>query len=235
MSEAESAVIDKRAELSTLSLSFPIAMGYIPLGAVFGFLLIKAGAAWWLAPLASIFVFAGAAQYMAIPMVAAGLPYSAIALATLVVNLRHVFYGLSLLDRMPDNRWARNYLIWALTDENYSVLSTLPRTTPARKMVSIAMLNHGWWVLGSTIGAVIGAQSQIALQGMDFSLAALFAVLAIEQWRSTRWPTPILVALVSYLLARWWMPSQALAISIGLCVVAGVVLMKWVPGEKADD
>jgi 4-azaleucine resistance transporter AzlC len=223
------------ASLNMLSLSLPIAMGYIPLGAVFGFLLIKAGAVWWLAPLASIFVFAGAAQYMAIPMVAAGLPYGAIALATLVVNLRHVFYGLSLLDRMPRHRLARGYLIWALTDENYSVLSALPRDTPEGKMVGIAMLNHGWWVLGSLLGAIIGAQVQLSLTGMDYSLAALFAVLAVEQWRSSRQLAPILIALFSYLLACWLMPAQALAVSIALCVLTGVFMSKFAMRRLSHD
>jgi len=235
MSDTQPALAVTVPTLTTFSLSLPIAMGYIPLGAVFGFLLVKAGAAWWLAPVASIFVFAGAAQYMAIPMVAAGMPYGAIALATLVVNLRHVFYGLSLLDRMPKNLLQRAYLAWSLTDETYSVLSSLPRETPAKKMIHIAMLNHGWWVLGSLLGAVIGASAQITLKGMDFSLAALFAVLAVEQWRSTRWATPILVALLSYFVARWLMPTQALAVSIAACVVAGVLLAKFETKENTDD
>ena len=86
---------------SVLSLTTPVAMGYIPLGTVFGFLFVQAGAEWWLAVLSSIVVFAGAAQYMMIPMLVAGLPVGAIALATLIVNLRHVFYGLSLLNKFP--------------------------------------------------------------------------------------------------------------------------------------
>ena len=87
--------------LSLLSLTTPVAMGYIPLGMVFGFLFVQAGGAAWLAVLSSIVVYAGAAQYMMVPMLAAGLPVGTIALATAVVNLRHVFYGLSLLDRLP--------------------------------------------------------------------------------------------------------------------------------------
>jgi hypothetical protein len=91
--------------LSLLSLTTPVAMGYIPLGMVFGFLFVQAGGAAWLAVLSSIVVYAGAAQYMMVPMLAAGLPVGAIALATAVVNLRHVFYGLSLLDRLPEQAW----------------------------------------------------------------------------------------------------------------------------------
>ena len=107
------------SRLSVLALTAPVAMGYIPLGMVFGFLFVQAGAHWSLAIVSSLLVYAGAAQYMMIPMIAAGLPVGAIALATLIVNLRHVFYGLSLLSRFPQNGWLRWYMAFALTDETY--------------------------------------------------------------------------------------------------------------------
>ena len=217
--------------ISVLSLSIPVAMGYVPLGMVFGFLFVQAGAPWWLALFASVFVFAGAAQFMMVPMLAAGLPVASIALATLVVNLRHVFYGLSLLDKLPVKPWARWYLVFALTDETYSVLTTLPPGTRTRQMVTVALLNQGWWVLGTLLGAAIGAQAQIALAGLDFALAALFAVLAVEQWRSADSAAPLWVAVVSYGVAWALLPQQALLIAIGLSVLAGLVWFKPVAQE----
>ncbi|MDR3370651.1 AzlC family ABC transporter permease [Rhodoferax sp.] len=219
--------------ISVLSLSIPVAMGYVPLGMVFGFLFVQAGATWWLAVAASVLVFAGAAQFMMVPMLAAGMPLASIALATLVVNLRHMFYGLSLLNKLPHQPWARWYLVFALTDETYSVLTTLPPGTTTRQMVSVALINQGWWVLGTLLGAVIGAQAQVPLVGLDFALAALFAVLAVEQWRSAHTATPLWVALVSYALAQAVMPQQALLISIALSVVAGMVLPMWLPTKVA--
>ncbi|MBE0475018.1 MAG: AzlC family ABC transporter permease [Rhodoferax sp.] len=208
--------------ISVLSLSVPVAMGYVPLGMVFGFLFVQAGAPWWLALFASILVFAGAAQFMMVPMLAAGLPLAAIALATLVVNLRHVFYGLSLLDKLPTKPLARWYLVFALTDETYSVLTTLPAGTSTRQMVTVALLNQGWWVLGTLLGALIGAQAQIGLVGLDFALAALFAVLAVEQWRSADSSAPLWVAVASYAAAWTVMPQQALLLAIALSVLAGL-------------
>ncbi len=211
--------------MSALSLSIPVAMGYVPLGTVFGFLFVQAGGTWWIVPLFSIMVFAGAAQFMVVPMLAAGMSLGSIAVATCIVNLRHIFYGLSLLDRIPRNPFARGYLIWALTDENYSVLSTLPPDTPARRMIAVAMLNHCWWVLGSLLGAIIGVQANIALAGFEFSLAALFAVLAVEQWRASRNALPImLIALALYAVSQLVAPTQALLVSIALCTVAVIVL-----------
>lgn len=208
--------------ISVLSLSVPVAMGYVPLGMVFGFLFVQAGAPWWLALTASVFVYAGASQFMMVPMLAAGLPVASIALATLVVNLRHMFYGLSLLHKLPAQPWARWYLVFALTDETYSVLTTLPEGTRAGQMVTVALLNQGWWVLGTLLGAVIGAQAQITLVGLDFALAALFAVLAVEQWRSADSTAPLWVAVASYAAAQLVMPQQALLVAIALSVLAGL-------------
>jgi len=213
--------------LPVLSLTAPVAMGYIPLGMVFGFLFVQAGAAWWLAILSSVFVFAGAAQYMMIPMIASGVPIGAIALATLVVNLRHVFYGLSLLNTLPRRRLLRWYMVFALTDETYSVLTTIPKTTCDRNKALIALLNQSWWVLGTTIGAAIGAQVQITLAGLDFVLAALFAVLTVEQWRTRKSPVPLWVALVAYVVAFSLAQKHALVIAIALSLVAGLI---WKPG-----
>nr|WP_319565501.1 AzlC family ABC transporter permease [uncultured Rhodoferax sp.] len=208
--------------ISVLSLSVPVAMGYVPLGMVFGFLFVQAGAPWWLALTASVFVYAGASQFMMVPMLAAGLPVASIALATLVVNLRHMFYGLSLLNKLPSQPGARWYLVFALTDETYSVLTTLPPGTRAGQMVTVALLNQGWWVLGTLLGAVIGAQAQIGLVGLDFALAALFAVLAVEQWRSAESSAPLWVAVASYGIALAVMPQQALLVAIALSVCAGL-------------
>jgi 4-azaleucine resistance transporter AzlC len=209
--------------LAVLRLTAPVAMGYIPLGTVFGFLFVQAGAAWWLAIVASVVVYAGAAQYMMIPMLAAGMSWGTIALATLIVNLRHVFYGLSLLHQFPNGTLLRWYMAFGLTDETYSVLTTVPKTTSHRQMALVVLLNHGWWVLGTTLGAVIGVQAQIHLRGLDFVLAALFAVLAVEQWRTRNSPAPLWVALMAYAVAYPLAPQHALVISIVLTLVAGVL------------
>lgn len=206
---------------SLLTLTAPVAMGYLPLGTVFGFLFVQAGGHWSLALLSSLLVYAGAAQYMMVPMLAAGMPLTTIALATLVVNLRHIFYGLSLLERLPHGRLLRGYMAFALTDETYSILTTLPAGTPARQMALLALLNHGWWILGSALGALIGSQARIELAGLDFVLAALFAVLTVEQWRSRRRAAPVWVALASYAVAWSLAPQHALVLAIALSLLAG--------------
>lgn len=215
------------ASLSLFSLTAPVAMGYIPLGMVFGFLFVQAGASWVMALIASLVIYAGAAQYMMIPMLATGMPISAIALATLLVNLRHVFYGLSLLETFPKGRLLRWYTAFALTDETYSVLTTLPRDTPPQRMALLALLNQGWWVAGSLLGAIIGAQARVPLDGLDFVLCSLFAVLTVEQWRARQSALPLWTALVSYALATVLIPDHALVLAIVLSILTGVFAFKW--------
>lgn len=209
--------------LDALSLSIPVAMGYVPLGMVYGFLAVQAGLSVAVTVAASLLVFAGAAQFMMISMLAAGLPIGAIALATLVINLRHVFYGLSLLKRLPAHPMARWYMVFGLTDETYSVLTALPADTPVRHQVLLTAINQGWWVLGSALGALLSTRAQLGLAGLDFALTALFAVLAIEQWRASQRSVPLWVALISYAAAQALMPQHALALAIGLSVGSGLL------------
>lgn len=205
-------------------LSLPVAMGYIPLGMVFGFLFVQAGASWWLAVTASLVVYAGASQFAMIPMLAAGLPLASLAIAALVINLRHMFYGLSLLKDRPENRFLRWYLVFALTDETYSVITaSRPRPEPDR-MAFLAAINQGWWTFGTLIGAGLGAQLPVSLNGLDFALAALFAILTAEQWRVSRSLAPIITALVSYGVCSLLIPSQALLASVVACVLVGLLM-----------
>ena len=198
-------------------------MGYVPLGMVFGFLFVQAGGAWYLALVASLWLYAGASQFAMIPMLAAGLPVASLALAALVINLRHVFYGLSLLDRQPPHRLARLYLIFALTDETYSLVTTLSPRPSATQMVMLAALNQGWWVLGTLLGAWLGQQLPVSLAGLEFALAALFAVLTVEQWRATRQWLPLVIAPASYAVLLWWWPNQALLLAMAVSLMASLV------------
>lgn len=209
-----------------MALTTPVAMGYIPLGMVFGFLFVQTGASWAMALLTSVVVYAGAAQYMMVPMIAVGMPVGTIALATLLVNLRHIFYGLSLLETFPRHPLLRWYTAFALTDETYSVLTTLPKDTPPRRMALLALLNQCWWLLGTLLGAVIGTQAQIPLEGLDFVLCALFAVLTVEQWRVRRSPLPLWTAVLAYALASALVPAHALVLAILLSIIVGVVTHK---------
>ncbi|MGW7413195.1 AzlC family ABC transporter permease [Streptomyces sp. NPDC054863] len=169
----------------------PVAMGYLPLGAAYGLLLADAGIEWYWAPLSSIFVFAGAMQFLSVPLLAAGIPLFQLATTTLVINFRHVFYGISFPLNELRGRTRRAYGVFALTDETYSLVAAKAgESLSGRRIHFIQLFSHAWWILGSTTGALASMLIPSGIDGIDFALTALFTVLAQEHFyrRSSRRP-----------------------------------------------
>jgi 4-azaleucine resistance transporter AzlC len=179
--------------ISALKTTVPVFLGYIPLGMAFGFLLDGAGYHWIYAFLMSLLIYAGSGQFLAVALLAAGAGLPEFAIATLLLNLRHAFYGLSLLEKFSGVGKVKPYLIFALTDETYALLTTteVPEGgSKARFYFYIAALDHLYWITGSVLGAGLGSMLDLNLEGMAFVLTALFVVLTIEQYfnSSVRFP-----------------------------------------------
>ncbi len=212
--------------------SLPVLLGYLTIGIAFGLLLVDRGFAWWLAPLMSVIVYAGAAQFMAIGLLAAGTGIVEIAILTLVINARHMVYGLSLLDRFQSSGKRKPYLVYALTDETYGILTTVqpPQgSTDGERQefyTAVSALDQAYWVAGSAAGALAGGLLTFDTRGLDFALTSLFVVLLVEQVRAVKRLEPYLVALLSagaaLLLAG---PANLLIIAISLAI-GGLLLLR---------
>lgn len=151
----------------------------------------------------SIFMYAGAAQFIAIGLFSAGTPLSAILITEALVNIRHIVYGLSLITKYKNSKKWKPYLIFALTDETYSLLTTIdaPKDSKSEDFYGlVSLLNHSYWVTGSVLGALIGNFIPFDLTGVDFALTALFAVLTVEQLLKTKDIIPILVGTIIYMI-----------------------------------
>lgn len=175
-----------------IKITFPILLGYIPLGFGFGFLASQNGISVLVSTLMSIFMYAGAGQYMAVGLFAANATVSSIIITEFLLNLRHVVYGLSLISEFSEVKKCKPYLIFALTDETYSVLSTQkvpPNMNKTFFYLGVSFLNQLYWVIGSLCGSILGKilqnKTNINFGGIDFALTALFAVLFIERFRKT--------------------------------------------------
>ncbi len=176
--------------------TIPIFAGYLVLGFGFGLLLESKGyhAGWAL--LMSLIIFAGSGQYVAVDLLAGGASLISSALMTLLINARHLFYGLSLLVRYRDMKKVKPYLIFGLTDETYSLVSgiTCPKNVDEPLFFfSITFLNHLYWIFGSVLGALFGQALPIDTAGVDFSMTSLFLVIATNNLldKSRRIPTLI--------------------------------------------
>lgn len=215
--------------------TIPVMTGYVPLGMVFGFLAVQAGFSPFLAITCSLFLYAGAVQYMMVPMVASGLPVTVIAFATFVVNLRHIFYGIPLLETYPSKGLLRWYCVYTLTDETFSLLTGMQGKVSERRVFLISAFDHFWWNLGTAIGAFAGAQVQLEFKGIDFVLCCLFAMLATEQWRNRKTAWSLYSALIAYAVAYYISAANVLAISIALCVLACFAWSKYARKEASND
>ena len=178
--------------------SLPIMAGYIVLGLGFGVLLQSKGyGVGWALAMGGL-IYAGSMQYVAIDLLAGGASLISAALMTLMVNARHLFYGISMLERYKDTGAAKPYLIFALTDETYSVVCSgdVPDGVNRKKYYFwVSLLDQFYWVVGCVAGALLGSVLPFDTTGIDFSMTALFLVVMVEQWRSTRDHTPALVGL----------------------------------------
>lgn len=199
----------------------PVMFGYVPLGMAFGLLFQDLGYAWYYASLMALIVFAGAAQFMAVGLLLAHAGLLEIAVSTFILNSRHLFFGLSVMHRYRTTGVKKLYLIFGLTDETYSLVTSTraPAGIPESDYyLAITALNHLYWVIGCSLGALAGANLELDTTGMDFALTALFLVLVIEQWKQVRDPFPFVIAACFSLLAISLFSEQMLLVAIGLCI-----------------
>ena len=180
--------------------SVPVMAGYVVLGTGFGILLSSKGYGplWSLAM--SLFIYAGSMQYLAVDLLTGGATLITAALTTLMVNARHLFYGISMIDNYKDTGKRKPYLIFALTDETYSLnCGALPEgvTDAPTYYFLVSLFNHSYWVAGSLLGAVLGYVIPFNTEGIDFALTALFVTVFVEQWLSTKDHIPALIGVFS--------------------------------------
>lgn len=195
----------KKQALRTVFLdTVPVLTGYLFLGAGFGILLAEQtgkGVVW--AFLMGLFVFAGSGQYLAVSLLASGASLVSTAIATLLVNARHIFYGISLIDTYKGAGKKKPYMIFALTDETYTLVTqNQPPAGMSRHQYCflVSLLDHIYWILGCTLGNIAGSLIPISFEGVEFVLTALFVTMFVEQWLSTKNHTSALIGVASTVL-----------------------------------
>lgn len=179
--------------------TMPIMFGYISGGIAFGLLLTSKGIPWIFAPLMSIFVYAGSMQFIAIQFFLSNANLITIAIITILINCRHMLYGLSLLDKFNLTGKLKPYMIFTLTDETYALLTTLKEPDKINKSkfyIYISTLNHFYWVLGTILGTIMGNAIKFNTKGLDFTLTALFLVILLEQLKSYKTRLPFWIGAI---------------------------------------
>lgn len=168
-----------------LLASVPIMMGYIVLGMAFGILLESKGYGVLYALIMSVFIYAGSMQFVAIDLLASGATIITTIIMTLLINARHLVYGLSMIKKFEGMGKLKPYMIFSLTDETYSLLvsSKAPKGCDEKYyLFFISFFNQCYWIIGGVIGSCIGSLLQINTKGLDFAMTALFIVIVLEQF-----------------------------------------------------
>lgn len=203
----------------------PACLAVIPLGLALGVLLVRTGLPWWSAPLLAGLVFAGSLEFLLIGLLAVAAPLSHIALTTMVVNFRHVFYAISFPLHRVRGRKAKAYSMFALTDEAYALTIEAERENySSARIVSIQSLFHASWTISVLAGALLSGLIPESIRGLDFAVTALFTVLAIEAYKAYRSLPLSLLALVSAVVASWIAPQSMMVVAM-VMFLAGLALV----------
>ena len=203
--------------------SAPALFGYVPLGIAFGIVSFQKTQCLWLGPAMSLFVYAGAAQYMSLGVIAAGGTLWDLFLMTFIINFRHVFYGIPFLKTFSEAGKKQLYLIFSITDETYSILTTSPYKDNAEYCWWVSLLTHGYWVGGTLIGSLIGTSLLIDISALDFTLTALFVILFIEQAYAIKAYQPFIIAITAFSIGIWFPIEHFLTMSMFTCVLLTMI------------
>lgn len=206
----------------------PVLSGYLVLG--FGFGIIMKAAGYGIVPTlaVSLLVYAGSMQYVAVGLLTGGASYVTVALTTLMVNARHLFYGISMLGKYRGTGKKKPYLIFSLTDETYSLVCNENPSVAYEEQKNycffVSILNHFYWVAGSVLGAIFGSVLKFNTEGIDFALTALFLTVFIDQWLNSKNHFPAILGVLASVACLLIFGSEnflipaMMIITLGLCL-----------------
>lgn len=208
--------------------SLPILFSFLPLGFGFGYIGQQLNIPWHVVIFMAAIIYAGSAEFLVVTMLAKSFPFFDILIAASLVNLRHIFYGLSVHQHYPNslNFFKRTYMIHALTDETYSLLAA-KKDIDQTFSFFLSFFNHLYWVTGVTLGVAVGYCVAFKVRGLEFCLTALFVVLAVEQFFHIKRWFPFAFALIAVFIAQYCFPSQMLMVSMLLVTIMLIITHQW--------
>ena len=218
----------RKALKAAFPYTVPIAVGFLFLGMSYGFLMRSKGFSFLYPMLMSMFIFAGSMEFVTVNLLLSAFNPVYAFFLTLMVNARHLFYGLSMLDKYKNVGRKKFYLIYGMCDESFTVNCAVTPPEGIDRgwfMFFVTLLNQLYWVSGATLGALLGYVIHFNTTGIEFVMTALFVVMFIDQWDSVKDHRPALIgvgcSLVCLLLfgsGNFILPAMA---SIILCFSAG--------------
>jgi len=226
-----------RALKSAFPHTIPVLTGFIIMGMAYGILMSMRGYGWPWILLTSSVVFAGALQFVGISLLAGVFDPLYAFLIALSVNARHLFYGVSMLEKFSGSGAVRPYLILSTGDETFSIhCSTEPPDGVDKRafMLSVTLLNQSYWILGGVIGGIIGPLLTFNTYGMDFVMTAFFVVIFLEQWRAKKNHSPALIGLGAAAVSLFIFGADNFIIPAMIIIIACLTLFRRQLSKGAD-
>lgn len=223
----------RRAFASAFPATLPVMAGYLFLGMSYGIYMKTSGFPFWYPALTSLVIFAGSMEFVTVNLLLGAFdPIQAITVA-LVLNARHLFYGLSMLEKYKGTGWKKPYLIFALTDETFSVncSSTPPQDVDRGWLYFlISALDHSYWLLGAALGGIFGTFLRFNTEGLDFVMTALFVVILLEHLLTATDRTSALLGMGSSILSLLVFGADGFMLP-AMALILGTLLL--IPGKEA--
>lgn len=229
--------MNKKALKTVFLDTVPVMTGYLFLGVSFGILLGETGYGLPWAFCMALFMYAGSAQFLSVSLLANHASLLSTGIAIFLLNARHIFYGISLIDSYKGTGKKKPYLIFSLTDETYSLVT---QNQPPEGLTRhtycflVSLLDHIYWITGCVIGSLAGNIIPISFEGIDFVLTALFVTLFTEQWLSNKNHWPAIIGVVSTVVCLLIFGSDIFLIP-SMALIAILLTTTRKTGKRKED
>ena len=224
----------QKALKAAFPYTIPIFAGFWFLGITYGIFMNKSGFSFWYPMLMSMTIFAGSMEFLTVNLLLGAFnPLQALTL-TLMINARHLFYGISMLDKYAGTGWKKIYLIFGLCDESFSINYTADIPDDVDQgwfMFFVTLLNQLYWVSGSTLGGLFGSLIHFNTEGLDFVMTAMFVVIFLEQWLKDQQHTSALLGLGLSAVCLLVFGAEDFVIP-AMAAILGVLTLLRAPLEK---
>ena len=218
--------------------TIPIFAGFCFLGMTYGIYMKVSGFAFWYPMLMSLVIYGGSLEFVAVSMLLA--PYAPMQafLMTLMIQARHLFYGIAMLDKFRGMGWKKPYLIFGMCDETFSINCTAEIPEDVDRgwfYFFVTLLNQIYWVLGATAGGLVGGLIRFNTEGLDFVMTAMFVVIFLEQWRKEKRHDSAAVGMAASVVCLGIFGAENFLIPTMVCILAVLTALRRPLEQKEAD
>lgn len=218
--------------------TIPIFAGFCFLGMTYGIYMKVSGFAFWYPMLMSLVIYGGSLEFVAVSMLLA--PYAPMQafLMTLMIQARHLFYGIAMLDKFRGMAWKKPYLIFGMCDETFSINCTAEIPEDVDRgwfYFFVTLLNQIYWVLGATAGGLVGGLIRFNTEGLDFVMTAMFVVIFLEQWRKEKRHDSAAVGMAASVVCLAIFGADNFLIPTMVCILAVLTALRRPLEQKEAD